>query len=322
VLGIILAVSVLAAAPAAMAQAEKAVRIGVLRAAPDDAVFRRNSEPFWQALRQRGFLEGRNLRIEWRVRPGSAEEIGALAVELVRLNVDAILAIAPAGVRAARRATKSIPIVAVDLETDPKAAGFAASLARPGGNITGLFLDFPDLGGKWVELVKEVVPNVARLAVLWDPATGSSFLKGVEAAARALKLEFLLLEAHGPGDFAALFKSLTSKRAEAILVLGSPVFNSARKQIAELAAKHRMPAIMPFGGFAEDGGLIAYGPHLEAMFEQAGGVMAKVLQGTRPGEIPIERPTRFELVVNLRTAKALGVTIPTSILVRADRAIE
>jgi putative ABC transport system substrate-binding protein len=321
-LGIILAVSVLAAPPAAMAQAEKAVRIGVLRPAPDDPVFRRNIEPFRQALRQRGFLEGTNLTIEWRGRAGRAEEILALAGELVRLNVDAILAIAPAGVKAAGRTTKSIPIVAVDLETDPKAAGFVASLARPGGNITGLFLDFPELGGKWVELVKEVVPKLAKFAVFWDPATGPSFLKGAEAAARALKVQMLLLEVRGPGDFAGAFKSAASERVGAVLVLGSPVFNSARKQIAELAAKHRMPAIMPFGGFAEDGGLMAYGPHLGTMFQQAGGVMAKVLQGTRPGEIPIERPTRFELVINLQTAKALGVTIPNSMLVRADRVIE
>jgi putative ABC transport system substrate-binding protein len=321
-LGIILAVIVLGTPPAAMVQAEKAVRIGVLRPAPDDQVFRRNIEPFRQALRQGGFSEGTNLTIEWRVRAANEEEILALAGELVRLNVDAILAIAPAGVKAAGRATKSIPIVAVDLETDPKSAGFVASLARPGGNITGLFLDFPELGGKWVELMKEVVPKHATFAVLWDPATGPSFLKGAEAAARALSVQMLPLEARGPGDFAGAFRSAASKRVRAVLVLGSPVFNSARKQIAELAAKHRMPAIMPFGGFAEDGGLMAYGPHLETMFQQAGGVMAKVLQGARPSEIPIERPTRFELVVNLRTAKALGLTIPPPLLLRADRVIE
>ncbi len=321
-LGIILAVGVLATPPAALAQAGKAVRIGVLRPAPDDPVFRHNVEPFRQALRQGGFLEGTNLTIEWRVRAGSAEEILALAGELVHLNVDAILAIAPAGVNASARRTKSIPIVAVDLETDPKAAGLVTSLARPGGNITGLFLDFPELSGKWLELLKEAVPKLVRVAVLWDPATGPSFLRGTEVAARALKVQVLLLEVRRPADFAGAFRSAATERAGAVLVLGSPVFNSARKQIAELAAKHRMPAIMPFAGFAEDGGLMAYGPHVASMFEQAGGVMVKVLRGTRPGEIPIERPARFELVVNLRTAKELGLTIPNSMLLRADRVIE
>jgi putative tryptophan/tyrosine transport system substrate-binding protein len=316
-LGVLAARRPLEAQPAA-----KAVRIGVLRPAPDDPVFRHNFHPFRQMLREKGFLEGSNLTIEYRVRAGSPEEILALAGELVRLNVDAILAISPAGVNAAARATTSIPIVAVDLETDPKAAGFAASLARPGGNITGLFLDFPELGGKWIELLKEVVPRLGRVAVLWDPATGPSLLKGAEVAAQALKVQPLPLEARGPDDFAGVFRSAATERAGAMLVLSSPVFNSARKRIAELAAKHHIPALMPFTGFAEDGGLMAYGPHVTYMFRQAGGVMAKVLKGTRPGDLPIERPARFELVVNLRTAKALGLTIPPSVLVRADQVIE
>jgi putative ABC transport system substrate-binding protein len=300
----------------------KAARIGVLRPAPDDAVFRHNFGPFPQVLRENGFLEGQNLTIEYRVRAGNAEQILALAAELVRLNVDAILAIAPAALSAAARATTSIPIVAVDLETDPVAAGFAAGLARPGRNITGLFLDFPELSGKWIELLREAVPRLARVAVLWDPATGPSLLKGAEAASRTLRMQLVPLEAREPRDFAEAFRSAAAGRAEAMLVLSSPVFNSARKQIVELAAKHRMPAIMPFTGFAEDGGLMAYGPHLTTMFRQAGGIMVKVLRGTRPGEIPIERPTRFELIVNSRSARALGIQLPSTLLVRADRLIE
>jgi putative tryptophan/tyrosine transport system substrate-binding protein len=166
------------------------------------------------------------------------------------------------------------------------------------------------------------VPRLARVAVLWDPATGPSLLNSAEVAAQALKVQPLPLEARGPDDFAGAFRSAATGRAGAMLVLSSPVFSSARKQIAEMAAKHRMPALMPFTGFAEDGGLIAYGPHVTEMFRQAGGVMAKVLKGTRPRDIPIDRPARFELVLNLRTAKALALTIPPSVLVRADRVIE
>jgi putative ABC transport system substrate-binding protein len=321
-LAIMLVVGVLSAPLVATPQTGRAVRIGVLRPAPDDPVFRQLFEPFRQTLRESGFREGTNLTFEWRVRAGSAEEMDALASELVRLKVDAIFAVAPAGVSAAARATRSIPIVALDLETDPKAAGFAASLARPGGNITGLFLDFPELSGKWIQLLKEAVPRLARIAVLWDPTTGPSFLSGAKVAADLLKVQSLPLEVRGSGDLAAAFKSAATDRAEAVVVLSSPVFSSARKQIAELAAKHRLPTIMPFAGSVDDGGLIAYGPHVASMFQQAGGVMAKVLRGTRPADIPIERPTRLELVLNLRTAKALGLTVPHSVLLQADRTIE
>lgn len=320
----LLSASALLAAPLAAEaqQAGKVWRLGVLRPAPDDAVFRQNFDPFLQALRELRFTEGKNLTIEYRVRPGKPEEILAFANDLVRAKVDAILAVAPVAVSAAAKATTSIPIVAVDLETDPIALGFAKNLARPGGNITGLFLDFPELGGKWIQLLKDANPKLARAAVLWDPATGPSLLKGVEAAGSSMRVQLLPLEARSPADFARAFESAATQKAQALLALSSPVFNSARKQIAELAMKHRLPSMMPFPGFADDGGLMAYGPHLASMFRQAGGFIAKVLQGARPGEIPIERPTRFELAVNLKTAKALGITIPPTVLLGADRVIE
>jgi len=320
----LLSAGALLAAPfaAGAQQAGKVARIGVLRPAPDDALFRQNIAPFRQALRENGFTEGTNLTIEYRARAGTAEEIFALANDLVRAKVVAILAIAPAGVGAAAKATTSIPIVAVDLESDPIAMGFAASLARPGGNVTGLFLDFPELSGKWIQQLKEAVPKLARAAVLWDPATGPNMLKGAQAAASSMRVQLFQLEARRPADFEHAFESAAMQKAEALLALSSPVFNSARKEIAELAKKHRMPAMMPFSGFADDGGLMAYGPHLTSMFRQAGGVMAKVLQGVRPGEVPIERPTRFELIVNLKTAEALGIAIPRTVLLRADRVIE
>lgn len=300
----------------------KVSRIGILRAAPDDAVFRTNFEPFLPTLRERGFTVGMNLAVDYRVSPGKAEEVLARANELVRARVDAILAIAAPGVIAASKATRAIPIVAVDLESDPVAGGFAASLARPGGNITGLFLDFPELSGKWIQMLKEAMPKLERVAVLWDPSIGLYLLRGAEAAGASMRVQIARLEAHGPAELAGAFESAARQQVEAVLALSSPVFASARKEIAALALKHRLPVIMPFPDFADDGGLMAYGPHLTSMFRQAGGVMAKVLQGTRAGDIPIERPTRFELAINLKTAAALGITIPPSLLVRADRVIK
>lgn len=320
----VLTLIALGAAPLAARaqQAGKVWRIGVLRPGPEDAVWRETFAPFGQALGERGFTEGTNLAFEFRVRPGRPEEILALANDLVRARVDTIFAVSPAGVSAAAKATASVPIVAIDLESDPIARGYAASLARPGGNITGVFLDFPEMGGKWIQFLKEAVPKLTRAAVLWDPATGPSLLNGVEAAGSSMRLQLLRLEARSPADFAGAFQSVAKQKAEALAVLSSPVFNSARKEIAALALKHRLPAVMPFPNFADDGGLMAYGPYLTSLFRQCGGVMAKVLQGARPAETAIERPTRFEMVINMKTAKALGVTIPQSLRLRADRVIE
>lgn len=297
-------------------------RIGVLRAAPDDRVFRQNFDLFVPTLRERGFAEGTNLTIEYRVRPGNSGEILALAKELVQARVDAILAIAAPGVIAASKATSSIPIVAVDLESDPVAMGFARTLSRPGGNISGMFLDFPELSGKWIQLLKESTPKLARVAVLSDPAVGPFLLRGAEAAGVSMGVQVIMLEARNPGELDNAFRAAAKQQAEAVLALSSPVFASARKQIAELALSHRLPTIMPFPNFADDGGLMAYGPHLTSMFRQAANVMAMVLQGTHPRNIPIERPVRFELAINLGTARALGITIPPAVLVRADRTIQ
>jgi ABC-type uncharacterized transport system substrate-binding protein len=300
----------------------KPVRVGVLRAAPDAPIFRQNVERFLQALREGGFIEGTNLTIEFRVRAGRTEDMAVLAGELVRLGMDGILAVGPAAVRAAAATTKSIPIVAMDLESDPVAAGFATSLARPGKNVTGVFLDFPELSGKWIQLLRELVPKLSRVAAVWDPSTPANLLKGAEAAARTLSVEIFPLEALTAEDFAPVFRAAAEKRADALMVLSSPVFYSARPQIVDGAARHRMPTIMPFPEFADHGGLISYGPNVPAMFRQAGEVMVKVLRGTRPGDIPLELPARFELSVNRRTAASLGLTVPQSLLVRADRVIE
>lgn len=301
---------------------ERLRRVGVLRAAPDDGIFRANFAPFLPTLREGGFVEGRNLAVEYRVKPGRAEEILALANELARGQPDAILAIAAPAVLAAVKSTSSIPIVAVDLESDPVASNFARSLSRPGGNVTGLFLDFPELSGKWIQLLKEAMPKLGRAALLCDPATGTYLIKGAEAAAAAMQLQLVRVEAGNIAQLAAAFATASGAKAEAMLVLSSPVFNSARREIAALALKHRLPSIMPFPEFADDGGFMAYGPHVTSMFRQAAATMVKVLRGEPPQAIPIERPTRFELVVNLKTARVLGAGVPQALQVRADRVIE
>jgi putative ABC transport system substrate-binding protein len=319
-----LASGMLAAPRSARAQpaAAKPVGVGVLRAAPDAPLFRQNAERFLQALRENGFVEGTNLAVEFRVRAGRTEDMAVLAAELVRLRMDGILAVGPAAVQAAAGATKAIPIVAMDLESDPVAAGFATSLARPGKNVTGVFLDFPELSGKWIQLLRELVPKLARIAAIWDPSTPANLLRGAETAARTLRVELFPLEALTAEDFAPAFRSAADKRVDALMVLSSPVFYSARPQIVAGAARHRLPTIMPFPEFADHGGLIAYGPNVPAMFRQAGEVMVKVLRGTRPGDIPLELPARFELSVNRKTAASLGLTVPHSLLVRADRVVE
>ena len=318
-----LAGMLLAAPRGAAAQpAHRTYRVGVLRPAPTDARFQRDFGGFRDALREGGYAEGVNLALEYRLRPGPSDAILGMAAELVRLPVDVITAISPAAVVAAAKATRTIPIVAVDLESDPLATGLVTSLARPGGHVTGLFLDFPELAGKWLELIREVVPGLTRVAVLWDPATGPAQMRAAEAAARTLRLQIQPLQAHAAADLDAAVGSAVKERAGALVVLSSPVFNAARRHVAILAAESRLPSIMAFPGYAEDGGLIGYGPELHSMFEQAGRHVVRVLKGTPPREIPVERPARFSLLVNQRTARGLGLTIPPSLLARADEVVQ
>lgn len=300
----------------------RVVRVGVLRNAPDGPIFRRNFEGFHRAVHEIRLAEGTRLALEYRVRAGTHEEIAGMAAELVRLDPGAIVAIGPASVRAAAGATKSVPVVAVDLESDPMAEGFVTGLARPGGNVTGLFLDFPELGGKWIEILREMVPRLSRIAAAWDPSTPPNLLRGAEAAARTLRVELSSVETPGPEAITAAYRSAAATRAGAMLVLPSPMVNSARRGIADTAARYRMPTMMAFPEFAEEGGLIAYGPDVPSMFRQAGEVVVKVLRGTPPAEIPIERPARFELIVNRKTAASLGLAVSRALLARADKVIE
>ncbi|HWN03871.1 MAG TPA: ABC transporter substrate-binding protein [Candidatus Dormibacteraeota bacterium] len=201
-------------------------------------------------------------------------------------------------------------------------AGSSPASRRPGGNVTGLFLDFPELAGKWLELMREAVPSLSRVAVLWDPATGPAQMKAAETAARTLRLQIQVLPARAAADLDAAVQAAVKERAGALVVLSSPVFNAARRQVATLTGRSRLPSIMAFPGYAEDGGLIGYGPHLRSMFAQAGRHVVRVLKGAAPREIPVERPTQFALLINQTTAQALGVTIPPSLLARADEVIQ
>jgi putative ABC transport system substrate-binding protein len=276
---------------------------------------------FLAGLRTRGLREP-DVEIVSRVTGGDATLPVPMANDLAKRKVDLILAISPAAIRAARSATETIPIVAGDLESDPVDAGLIASVARPGGNITGTFLDFPEFGKKWLEALKEALPQVKSVGVVWDPATGAMQLRAVETAAQNLKLKLETWEVRSPADLEKSVLSAKQRNVDALLFLSSPFIGANTKLLADLTLAQRLPAITLFTDFARDGGLMAYGPNLMAIFNQLGVQAAKLLQGERAAELPIETPTKFEFVLNLRTAKTLGVNIPQSVLLRADEVIE
>jgi putative ABC transport system substrate-binding protein len=212
--------------------------------------------------------------------------------------------------------------VAIDLETNPVEAGLVSSLSHPGGNLTGVFFDFPDFGAKWLELLREAAPNMSRIAVFWDPSTGPMQLKAVEAAAGSMGFTLHVIEVSDAGNVEQAFRTAQQLKAEAGVFLSSPIFGSNAGITAKIAVQHRLPAISMFPEFAKTGGLLAYGPDIVDLFRQAGTMVGKVLTGTAPADLPVERPARFQLVVNLKTARALGLTIPTGLLLRADEVIE
>jgi ABC-type uncharacterized transport system substrate-binding protein len=255
-------------------------------------------------------------------RGGDVNRLAVLAAELMHARVEVILAIAPAAVRAAREATASMPIVAMDLETDPLKSGFVHSLARPGGNVTGIFFDAPEVAGKWMQLLRDVVPTLQHVALLWDPSTGLAQIQAAESAARSLKIAAHRVEARKPADLVSAMRKAADLRAEALLVLSSPIFASEAPRIATLALQHKLPSITLFPLFAQSGGLLSYGPDNLDLLRQAGVLVGKVLQGAAPATLPIERPTRFRLLINVNTAKALGLTMPQRLLVQADQVIQ
>ncbi len=280
-------------------------------------------DPFREGLRELGYVDGKNIVIEYRWAEGKYDRLSNLAAELVGLKVDLVVAISTPAAQAAKRATKTIPIVMVGI-ADPIAIGLVASLARPSENITGLTFISPELTGKRLELLKEVVPRVTRVAVLANPAHPGSApqVREAQVAAKALGVKLQLLKVRDPKDFDSAFSAMTRERAGALIVLSDAMFRAEGRRIADLAAKHRLPAIHYVKEYAEVGGLMAYGASIPDQFRRAATFVDKILKGAKPADLPVEQPTRFELVINLKTAKALGLPIPQSLLVRADQVIQ
>jgi putative ABC transport system substrate-binding protein len=269
-----------------------------------------------------GGLTSDKLTIVARVADGDPALLQPMAVELVEHKVDLIVALGPAAVRAARAATTSIPIVTGDLESNALSTGFIAEIRRPGGNVTGVYLDSPDFSKKWLQALKEVIPQNSIVAVLWDSATGRDQRNAVESAAAELNLTLTVLEVRVASDLERAVESAKSQGAGGLIALSSPSVAGNTKLLADLAMKHRLPAITLFAEFTRDGGLMSYGPSIHAVMRQGGVMAAKILLGANPAETPIETPTRFEFVLNLETAKALGIVIPAPTLLRADEVIE
>ncbi len=304
-------------------QAAKIARIGylVLNLAANPHL----TEAFRQGLRDLGYVEGRNVVIEYRDAEGKFERLPALAAELVALKVDIIMTGGTPAPLAAMQATRTIPIVFA-AAADPVGSGIVTSLGRPGGNVTGLSALSPELVGKWLEQLKQAVPGVSRVAVLWHPGgyperTEKNILKGAEVAGRALGLRLQFVEARGPADFDRAFSEMTRERAGALTVLATSMLLTERRRLVDLAAKNRLPAVYTSREFVDAGGLMAYGPNFADLFRRAATYVDRILKGAKPGDLPVEQPTKFELVINLKTAKALGLTIPPSLLSRADEVI-
>jgi len=278
---------------------------------------------FVEGLRDLGYVEGRNIVIEYRAFEGRAERFPEIIAEFVRLKVDVIVSSSTPAVKAAKEATSTIPIVMAGL-TDPVGAGLVASLSRPGGNITGLTNIFTELSAKRLELLKETVSGVARVAVLWNPNHPGQPLafKQTQVAAQALGVTALSVEVRRREDFESAFRRLAPERPGALLVLPDPVTLFHRKLVTDFEAKNRLPAMYAARERVEAGGLIAYGPSVPDLWRRAGIFVDKILKGAKPADLPVEQPTKFELVINLKTAKALGLTIPQSVLGRADQVIQ
>jgi len=280
-----------------------------------------NVAAFRQGLRELGYVEGRSIVIEYRYAEGQPDRLPALAAELVRLKVDVLVPSGARATRAATQATRTIPII-VPFTSDLVGTGLVASLARPGGNITGLTAMSPELTGKRLELLKEVLPKVSRVAVLWNSVQGKDLKWGpAQAAAQALAVKLQSVQLQGPDDFERAFGAMIKERTEVLLTFNDSVILNSRRRVVELASKNRLPAMYELKGYVDEGGLISYGPHVPDMWRRAATYVDKIRKGAKPADLPVEQPTRFELIINLKTAKALGLTIPQSVLIRADQVI-
>jgi putative tryptophan/tyrosine transport system substrate-binding protein len=300
-------------------QARKAYKIGLLNAGSEPLA----TKSLFDALSELGWIEGKNLAFERRWAENRLERLPELAAELVRLNVSVIVAFGTVAPLAAKRATSTIPIVMADAG-DPVGSDLVASLARPGGNVTGMSLMAPDLGGKRLELLKELLPQLARVAVLWNAANPYSALvfKETQAAGRTLGIEVQSLEMRGPGDFDGAFAAARRQHPAALIAVEDPLTIAYLKRIADFAVAEQLPSLFGLRGYVEVGGLISYGANLDDLHRRAAAYVDKILEGATPANLPVQQPTKFEMVINLKTAKALGLTVPDKLLARADEVIE
>ena len=308
--------------PAEAQQSKKIPRIGLL-AAVSPSVISARIEAFRQGLRELGYVEGKNIVIEWRYAEGKPDRLRELAAELVRLKVDVIVSWGPPVTRSAKEATSTIPIV-MAFDNDPVGNGFVTSLARPGGNITGLSALYPEISGKRLELLKEVVPKLSRVAVFetsTNPGNAQS-LRETELAAGALGVHLQSLDVRGPEDIETVFREARKGRADAVIVLAGPILISHQTQIVDLTVRNRLPSVYGQPEYVEVGGLMFYGPSIADLSRRAATYVDKILKGTKPADIPVEQPTKFELVINLKAAKQIGLTIPPNVLAQADKVIK
>jgi putative ABC transport system substrate-binding protein len=323
VLSILFVLVLLVVAVLAEAQQPKRIpQIGILIAASASSYSAR-LEAFRQRLRELGYVEGKNIVIEYRYAEGKLERLPDLAAELVRLKVDVIV-VTPQAVLAAKKASPTIPIV-FGAAADPVGSGFVSSLARPGGNITGLSVMSPDLDGKRLELLKEAFPTVARVAFLWQSSSdsrGNPAFTDMELAAKTLGLKLQSLPVRGLDDFESAFARLKREGAEALITTSGPLLITQQRQVLDFAAKNRLPAIYPASEFVEAGGLMSYAPNYTDLWRRAATYVDNILKGAKPSDLPVEQPTKFELIINLKAAKQIGLTIPPNVLARADRVIK
>ena len=308
--------------PAQAQQPKKVPRIGFLGGA-SASFYAARTNAFRQGLNELGYTEGKNIDIEYRYAEGKFDRLPDLAAELVGLKLDVIVAAPTPSVLAAKKASATTPIVFASV-VDPVASGLVASLARPGGNITGLTILGPELSGKRLELLKEVLPNVTRVAALWNSANPAQELiwKEMQAAAQELRLQLQSLEVRSANDFDIAFKAALRERAQALIPSGEPLINTQLKRIVEFAAKNRLPAMYAGPEVVDAGGLMSYAPNYTDQYRRAAVYVDKILKGAKPADLPVEQPTKFEFVINLKTAKQIGLTIPPNVLARADRVIK
>lgn len=294
-------------------------RIGVLSPlSPEIAAA--NHEAFRQGLRELGYIEGKNVLIEYRFSRGREEQLPELAAELASLKLDVLMTVGSPGVRAVKQATSTVPIVIAAIG-DAVESGFVTSLARPGGNITGLSFINAELEGKRLELLKQAVPRISRVAILRYVPASTESLPTLEAVARSLALQLQIYPVQSAEDFKKAFSTIKNDGAEALQVLASPILAAHRKPLVTLAASHRLPAVYQWKEFVEDGGLMSYAANLTEMYRRAATYVDRILKGTKPADLPVEQPTKFELVINVKTAKQIGLTVPPNVLARADRVI-